>query len=167
MPWLKGSHVLHLRSGAAKQINIKKKKKKRMLVSSSSLCHFLLGVASLYAEWSFFKWSIQIYKETPGIFYWYDTGHATEASWIFSRITLLESEAKVQKGASLHTLEGGPLSRPQLLLLFGRYVMSDPATPRTAAHKAPLSFTISQSLLRFMSIESVTLFKHLIFCHPQ
>ena len=40
-----------------------------MLVSSSSLCHILLGVASLYAEWSFFKWSIQIYKETPGIFY--------------------------------------------------------------------------------------------------
>ena len=29
-----------------------------------------------------------------------------------------------------------------------------------------LSFTISQSLLKFMSIESVMLFNHLILCHP-
>ena len=34
------------------------------------------------------------------------------------------------------------------------------------AHQAPLSFTISQSLLKFMSIESVMPCKHLIFCHP-
>ena len=31
------------------------------------------------------------------------------------------------------------------------------ATPRTSAHQAPLSFTISRSWLRFMSIESVYL----------
>ena len=31
--------------------------------------------------------------------------------------------------------------------------------------RLPLSFTISQSLLRFMSIESVLLSSHLIFCH--
>ena len=37
-------------------------------------------------------------------------------------------------------------------------------TPWTAAHQAPLSFTISHSLLKFMSIESVVLFNHLIFC---
>ena len=40
------------------------------------------------------------------------------------------------------------------------------ATPWTAACQAPLSFTISQSLLRFMSIESVMLPNCLIFCHP-
>ena len=40
------------------------------------------------------------------------------------------------------------------------------ATPRTAAHPASLSSTTSQSLLRFMSVESVTLFNHLIICHP-
>ena len=40
------------------------------------------------------------------------------------------------------------------------------ATPRTAAHQAPLSFTISQSLVKIMSIESVILFDYLIFCHP-
>ena len=40
------------------------------------------------------------------------------------------------------------------------------ATPWTATHQASLSFTISQSLLRFMSIESVMLSNHLILCGP-
>ena len=40
------------------------------------------------------------------------------------------------------------------------------ATPRTAALLASLSFTISQSLLKLMSIESVMPFKHLILCCP-
>ena len=39
-------------------------------------------------------------------------------------------------------------------------------TPWTAACQAPLSSTISQSLLRFMSIESVVLSNHLILCRP-
>ena len=40
------------------------------------------------------------------------------------------------------------------------------ATPWTAVYQAPLSFTLSQSLLKFMSIESMMLSNHLIFCHP-
>ena len=39
-------------------------------------------------------------------------------------------------------------------------------TPWTVAHQAPLSFTVSWSLLRFMSIESAMLSKHLIICCP-
>ena len=39
-------------------------------------------------------------------------------------------------------------------------------TPRTAAHKASLSSTNSQSLLRFMYIESVVPSNHLILCRP-
>ena len=39
-------------------------------------------------------------------------------------------------------------------------------TPWIAACQASLSFTISQSLLKFMSIELVMLYNHLIFCHP-
>ena len=39
-------------------------------------------------------------------------------------------------------------------------------TPWTAACQAPLSFTISWSLLRFMSIEWVMLSNHLILCCP-
>ena len=38
--------------------------------------------------------------------------------------------------------------------------------PRTAARQAPLSSTISQNLLKFMSIESVMLSNHLFLCHP-
>ena len=40
------------------------------------------------------------------------------------------------------------------------------ATPWTAVCQAPLSFTVSWSLLRFMSIESVMLSNHLILCCP-
>ena len=40
------------------------------------------------------------------------------------------------------------------------------ATPWTAACQASLSFTISWSLLRLMSIESVMPSNHLILCHP-
>ena len=36
----------------------------------------------------------------------------------------------------------------------------------TAAHQSSLSFTISQNLLKLMSIESVMPSNHLIFCHP-
>ena len=39
-------------------------------------------------------------------------------------------------------------------------------TPWTAAHQASLSFTISQSLLKLMSLESVMPSNLLILCHP-
>ena len=39
-------------------------------------------------------------------------------------------------------------------------------TPRTAAHQASLFFTVSLTLLKLMSIESMMLSNHLIFCHP-
>ena len=39
-------------------------------------------------------------------------------------------------------------------------------TPWTAASQASLSFTISQSLLKFISIQSVIPSNYLIFCHP-
>ena len=38
------------------------------------------------------------------------------------------------------------------------------ATPWTVAHQVPLSFTISQSLLKLISIESVMSSNHLILC---
>ena len=40
------------------------------------------------------------------------------------------------------------------------------ATPWTAARQASLSFTIFQSLLKLMSIESVMPSSHLILCRP-
>ena len=40
------------------------------------------------------------------------------------------------------------------------------AIPWTAAHQVSLFFTISWSLLKLMSIESVMPSNHLVFCHP-
>ena len=52
------------------------------------------------------------------------------------------------------------------MLLFSHSVLSDSATPWTAACQAFLSLTISQSLLKLMSIELVMPSNHLIPCHP-
>ena len=52
------------------------------------------------------------------------------------------------------------------LLSFSLSVKSDSVNSWTAAHQAPLSHTISQSLLKVMSIESVISSNHLILCHP-
>ena len=52
-------------------------------------------------------------------------------------------------------------------LFFSCSVVSDFfVTPWTVAHHSSLSFTISQSLLRLMSFESVMPSNHLILCHP-
>ena len=53
-----------------------------------------------------------------------------------------------------------------LLLLFNHSVVSDFVTPWTAACQASLSFTISQSWLKLMSIVSVMPSNHLILCYP-
>ena len=61
---------------------------------------------------------------------------------------MLEVQSASQSGSS------SPLSGLViLLLLFSRVQLF--ATPWTAAHQASLSFTISWSLLKLMSIESV------------
>ena len=53
-----------------------------------------------------------------------------------------------------------------ILLFFGLSVMSHSATPWTAAHPVSLSFTISWSLLKLMSVESVMASKHFVLCGP-
>ena len=55
---------------------------------------------------------------------------------------------------------------PYKLFSSAHSVVSDSATPWTAACQASLSFTISQSLLKFMSIEWVMPPSNLIHCHP-
>ena len=56
------------------------------------------------------------------------------------------------------------------LSLFSRSVVSTFLQPHGLQHTCcilkSLSFTISQSLFKLMSIESVMSFNHLIFCHP-
>ena len=49
---------------------------------------------------------------------------------------------------------------------FSHSVVSDSATPWTAAQQALLSITNSRSLLKLLSIELVMPSNHLILCHP-
>ena len=53
-----------------------------------------------------------------------------------------------------------------LSVQFSRSVVSDSATPWTAARQASLSNTSSRSLLKLVSIESVMPSNHLILCRP-
>ena len=53
-----------------------------------------------------------------------------------------------------------------MLLLFNHKVMSDSLKPMDCSRPSSSSFTISQSLLKFMPIELVMLSNHLILCHP-
>ena len=64
--------------------------------------------------------------------------------------------------------QGVRFSSDGLLLLFNRSVVSNSLWPHGlhAAHQAPLSFTISQSLLRLMSFELVIPSNPLVFCRP-
>ena len=53
-----------------------------------------------------------------------------------------------------------------IILLLSRSVMSSSETPWTVAHQASLSFTISQSLLKLMSIDVVIPSNYFILCRP-
>ena len=55
---------------------------------------------------------------------------------------------------------------PRTQVVVQSLLVSDSATPCTAACQASLSFTISWSLLKLMSIELVMPSNHLILCHP-
>ena len=57
-------------------------------------------------------------------------------------------------------------SQPHSIPQFSRSVVSDSATPWTAARQASLSITNSRSLLKPMSIESVMPSNQLILCRP-
>ena len=63
-------------------------------------------------------------------------------------------------GQDVHTLA-------LFCMSFRRSVMSDALRPHeTAARQPSLSFTVSQSLSKFISVASVMLSNHLIPCHP-
>ena len=64
------------------------------------------------------------------------------------------------------TLKLGEVSPSCLLAQFSCSVMSNSATLWTAACQASLSFTISRTLLKLMSIKSMMSSNHLILCHP-
>ena len=54
----------------------------------------------------------------------------------------------------------------RVVVVFSRSVVSNSATPWTAARQASLSFTIPWSSLKLLSIQSVMPSNHLILCCP-
>ena len=74
------------------------------------------------------------------------------------RIITFSGESKLLKRNRVRGLVGVTVQSLSRFQLF--------ATPWTAAQQFPLSFTASQSLLRFMSIKSVMLPNYLILCPP-
>ena len=83
---------------------------------------------------------------------------------VFAKFLSSSSSKAGSKGLKLKTETF--VRGKQQWLLFSCSVVFDSATPWTAAHQASQSFTISQSLLKIMSIELVVQSNHLILCHP-
>ena len=67
---------------------------------------------------------------------------------------------------SFRILNSQKVYTADVIFWFSRSVVSDSATLCTASHQASLSITNTQSLLRFMSIESIMPSNHLILCSP-
>ena len=76
-----------------------------------------------------------------------------QGAWVWSLVR--EWISCMPHGGKIYILVVQSLSRVWLFV-----------TPWTAAHQTSLSFTISWSLLKLVSIESVIPFNHLILCHP-
>ena len=72
----------------------------------------------------------------------------------------------LQMRQGLPALQSWDLAVISLVVQFSHSVMSDSATPWTAARQASLSITNSWSLLKLMSIELVMPSNHLILCGP-
>ena len=79
-----------------------------------------------------------------------------------SRFSIILKGPRIVRIVIEHWLQLKITSRIQ----FSCSVMSDFATPWTAARQASLSITNSQSLLKLISIESVMPSNHLILCRP-
>ena len=92
-------------------------------------------------------------------------------SWGSMDLFSLTSPASVEQPSELRNFPGTQTLTNICLLLLCVVVQSLSrvcpfVTPRTVAHQVYLSFTISQSLLKLTSIESVMWSNHLVLCHP-
>ena len=87
--------------------------------------------------------------------------------WCFSWQSWFQFVIYPAQHLALHILHGSQISRVTIysLLVQSLSHVWPFVTPWTAARQASLSFTISQCLLKLMSIESMMPSNHLILCH--
>ena len=101
--------------------------------------------------------SIPGLERTPGV----ENGNSLQYTWL---------ENSIGRGAWRATVWGVmhsiTISKQIPVVLQSLSHVQLFVTPWTAAHQASLSFTITQSLFKLMSIESVMPSNHLILCHP-
>ena len=89
-------------------------------------------------------------------------------AWTLTPV-LLPGESQGQRSVAGYSQQGREESdriEAILLFLFSHSVMSDSTPPWIVARQASLSFTISQSLLKRMFIESVLPPNHPVLCSP-
>jgi len=98
---------------------------------------------------------------------WYHTIFVSLHLTYFTKHNTLPGPSMLLKMQEFYSLLWLGRVFPYIFIYIGFQLLSHVwlfATPWTAAHQAPLSSTVYQSLLKFMSIESVVLSSHLIFC---
>ena len=90
----------------------------------------------------------------------------TEACWVMEKETCEEIREGINTKSLVVDVKAFVFnSNFYMLLLFSRCHVQFFVTPWTTQNQAILSFTISWSLLKFMSIESVMLSNHCILCY--
>ena len=97
-------------------------------------------------------------------YYYFNSIPEGSLPWSFYTVLFFLRRYRKWFSQKAKTLRNISSASPLTTLLFSRVQLF--ATPWTAARQAPLSFTISWSLLKLMSIELVMPSNHLILCHP-
>ena len=115
-----------------------------------------------YNEYAWFLWVKRVHNDLTIVF-WINFVFFSSFLRYGSIVTSLSNKVLFQSDLWKYAL----YDHNRLLLLFSHSVLSDSLQPPwTAEDQASLSFTISQSLLKLMSNESVNPSNHLILCHP-
>ena len=86
---------------------------------------------------------------------WWATVHGVTKNW-----------TQLKRPSTLMPHKSGCFQKHEALLVFSCFAVSNPAISQTAACQASLSFSVSQGLLKLMSIESTTPSTHLILICP-
>ena len=135
------------------------------------LCHPLLLLTLIFPSIRVFSSESVLRTRWPK--YWsfsFSISPSNEYSGLISfridRLDLLAVQGTLKSLLQHRSSKASILWRSFSSVHFSSSVVSDSATPWTAACQAPLAFTISQSLLKFMSIQSVMPSNHLSSVAP-